>query len=80
MVYYYLIVQGYIVLPVGYLLIYQITPLKLIDYCENKNILVEVYSPIVHGEIKKNESIIKMAEKHFVDKSRLIEDINEFNV
>ena len=31
------------------------TPLKLIDYCENKNILVEAYSPIAHGEILENE-------------------------
>ena len=42
------------------------TPLKLIDYCKNKGILVEAYSPIAHGEILKNESIIKMAEKYKV--------------
>lgn len=47
------------------------TPLKLIDYCENKNILVEAYSPIAHGEILKNESIIKMAEKYKVSVPQL---------
>ena len=47
------------------------TPLKLIDYCENKNILVEAYSPIAHGEILKNESIIKVAEKYKVSVPQL---------
>lgn len=47
------------------------TPLKLIDYCKNKNILVEAYSPIAHGEILKNESIIKMAEKYKVSVPQL---------
>ncbi len=47
------------------------TPLKLIDYCENKNILVEAYAPIAHGEILKNESIIKMAEKYKVSVPQL---------
>ena len=47
------------------------TPLKLIDYCKNKGILVEAYSHIVHGEILKNESIIKMAEKYKVSAPQL---------
>lgn len=47
------------------------TPLKLIDYCKNKDILVEAYSPIAHGEILKNESIIKMAEKYNVSAAQL---------
>lgn len=47
------------------------TPLKLIDYCKNKGILVEAYSPIAHGEILKNESIIKMAEKYKVSVPQL---------
>lgn len=47
------------------------TPLKLIDYCKNKDILVEAYSPIAHGEILKNESIIKMAEKYKVSVPQL---------
>ena len=47
------------------------TPLKLITYCENKNILVEAYSLIAHGEILKNESIIKMAEKYKVSVPQL---------
>lgn len=47
------------------------TPLKLIDYCKNKDILVEAYSPIAHGEILKNESIIKIAEKYKVSVPQL---------
>lgn len=47
------------------------TPLKLTNYCKNKDILVEAYSPIAHGEILKNESIIKMAEKYNVSASQL---------
>lgn len=47
------------------------TPLRLIDYCKNKNILVEAYSPIAHGEILKDESIIKMAEKYKVSVPQL---------
>ncbi len=47
------------------------TPLKLINYCENKGILVEAYSPIAHGEILKNEAIIKMSEKYNVSVPQL---------
>lgn len=47
------------------------TPLRLIDYCKNKNILVEAYSPIAHGEILRNESIIKIAEKYNVSVPQL---------
>lgn len=30
------------------------TPAELIAFCENRNILVEAYSPIAHGEMLKN--------------------------
>ena len=40
------------------------TPLKLIDYCKSKNILVEAYSPIAHGEALKNKAIKEMADKY----------------
>ena len=40
--------------------------MELINYCNERNILVEAYSPIAYGKIKKNESIIKMAEKYKV--------------
>ena len=42
------------------------TPLELINYCREKNILVEAYSPIAHGEALKNESIKEMADKYSV--------------
>lgn len=42
------------------------TPLELINYCREKNILVEAYSPIAHGEALKNKSIKEMADKYNV--------------
>jgi len=33
------------------------TPTELIAYCESRNILVEAYSPIAHGEILKNQDV-----------------------
>ncbi|MDO4200058.1 MAG: aldo/keto reductase [Clostridia bacterium] len=42
------------------------TPFDLIDYCKRKNIVVEAYSPIGHGEILNNEKILKIAEKYGV--------------
>ena len=42
------------------------TPFELIEYCRSKNILVEAYSPIAHGEILKNDKIRCMAEKYKV--------------
>ncbi len=42
------------------------TPFGLIDYCKRKNIVVEAYSPIGHGEILSNENILKIAEKYGV--------------
>lgn len=42
------------------------TPQELIEYCQQNNILVEAYSPIAHGELLKNEEVLKMAEKYNV--------------
>lgn len=42
------------------------TPAALIKYCEEKNILVEAYSPVAHGEIMKHPEVADMAEKYGV--------------
>lgn len=42
------------------------TPSELIGYCEAKNILVEAYSPIAHGEILDNPQVAAIAEKYDV--------------
>lgn len=42
------------------------TPAALIEYCEEKNILVEAYSPVAHGEIMKHPEAAAMAEKYGV--------------
>jgi len=47
------------------------TPFELIEYSQSKGILVEAYSPIAHGELLKNEAIIKMAEKYGVTVAQL---------
>jgi diketogulonate reductase-like aldo/keto reductase len=47
------------------------TPIELLDYCKENDILVEAYSPIGHGEILKHEKIIEMAQKYQVTVSEL---------
>jgi diketogulonate reductase-like aldo/keto reductase len=42
------------------------TPAELLDYCRDKGILVEAYSPIAHGEILKNSTIAAMAQRYEV--------------
>lgn len=42
------------------------TPFALIDYCNKKNILVEAYSPVAHGEILKHAEVAAIAEKYQV--------------
>lgn len=42
------------------------TPLELVDYCQNHDIVVEAYSPIAHGEILHQPEIAAMAEKYSV--------------
>lgn len=51
--------------PVNQLLVHAgNTPTELLDYCEAKNIRVEAYSPIGHGEILHNTELHKMAETY----------------
>lgn len=47
------------------------TPAALIDYCRGKNILVEAYSPVAHGEIMKHPEVAAMAEKYQVSVPQL---------
>ena len=47
------------------------TPQALIQYCREKEILVEAYSPIGHGELFKNEELAAMAEKYGVSLPQL---------
>jgi diketogulonate reductase-like aldo/keto reductase len=42
------------------------TPDELIAFCESKDILVEAYSPIAHGEMLKDEDVAAMAERYGV--------------
>jgi diketogulonate reductase-like aldo/keto reductase len=42
------------------------TPKELIQYTQDKEILVEAYSPVAHGELMKNQGVLKMAEKYGV--------------
>lgn len=47
------------------------TPADLMEYCRTKDILVEAYSPVAHGEILKNAEIAAMAERYQVTVPRL---------
>lgn len=42
------------------------TPAELLDYCAERNILVQSYSPIAHGELLKNDEVAAMAERYGV--------------
>ncbi|MGW4404759.1 aldo/keto reductase [Nonomuraea sp. NPDC004702] len=42
------------------------TPTELLAYCADRQILVEAYSPIAHGEILRNAELAAMAEKYGV--------------
>jgi diketogulonate reductase-like aldo/keto reductase len=42
------------------------TPTELITYCRSRNIVVEAYSPIAHGEILKSPDVAAMAERYAV--------------
>ena len=42
------------------------SPLELIDYCQKKDMVMEAYSPVAHGEALKNKAIADMAEKYGV--------------
>jgi diketogulonate reductase-like aldo/keto reductase len=47
------------------------TPKELIQYCQEKGILVEAHSPIAHGELLKNLEVKKIAEKYGVSVPQL---------
>ena len=47
------------------------TPTELIAYCQSRNILVEAYSPIAHGEMLKNKEIVGGATKYGVSVPQL---------
>jgi len=47
------------------------TPIGLIEYCQERNILVEAYSPIGHGELLKNEQVNAIAKRYEVTVSQL---------
>jgi diketogulonate reductase-like aldo/keto reductase len=47
------------------------TPAELITYCQSRNILVEAYSPIAHGEILSNERVAAIAGKYSVSVPQL---------
>ena len=47
------------------------TPFDVIDYCKEKGIQVEAYSPIAHGEALKNPKIVEIANKYGVSVAQL---------
>ena len=47
------------------------TPFELKKYCEDRNILIEAYSPIAHGRAKFSNSINDMANKYHVSYAQL---------
>lgn len=40
------------------------TDFEVIDFCRKNGIVVEAYSPIAHGEMLKNETVARIAEKY----------------
>lgn len=47
------------------------SPLDLIDYCVDKGIVMEAYSPVAHGEALKNPAIKEIADKYNVSVPQL---------
>ncbi|MDK2807660.1 MAG: hypothetical protein PWP24_393 [Clostridiales bacterium] len=47
------------------------TPFELIEYSQSKGLLVEAYSPIAHGEILNNETIVSIAKRYGVSVPQL---------
>jgi diketogulonate reductase-like aldo/keto reductase len=47
------------------------TPAELIQYTQDKGILVEAYSPIAHGELLTNQEVADMAERYGVSVPQL---------
>lgn len=47
------------------------TPFKLIEWCNEHDILVEAYSPMGHGELMKNTQLKEIAFCHAVSTAQL---------
>lgn len=47
------------------------TPKELIQYTQNKGMLIEAYSPVAHRELIRNHKMIKMAGKYSVSVPQL---------
>ncbi|WP_221029340.1 aldo/keto reductase [Actomonas aquatica] len=47
------------------------TPMELITFAQEQNILVEAYSPVAHGELLKHETVKEMAVKYGVSVPQL---------
>lgn len=47
------------------------TPLDLIQYTQEKGILVEAYSPLAHGDLLQNEKVAEIADKYGVSVAQL---------
>ena len=47
------------------------TPKELIGYSQAKDILVEAYSPIAHGELMKNQEVLNIAKNYGVSVPQL---------
>lgn len=47
------------------------TPLALLSFCRSRGILLEAYSPVAHGEAKKNPAIQRMAQRYGVSVPQL---------
>ena len=47
------------------------TPIDVVKFCQENDIVVESYSPIAHGRALQNDSIKKMAEKYNVSVAQL---------
>ena len=47
------------------------TPMDVIKYCNEHDIIVEAYSPIAHGRALENKAIVDMAKKYNVSPAQL---------
>ena len=47
------------------------TPMDVIKFCQENDIVVEAYSPIAHGRALDDKNIVKMAEKYKVSVAQL---------
>ncbi len=47
------------------------TPVNIVKFCQERDIVIEAYSPIAHGAALKDERIIKMADKYHVSVAQL---------